>query len=51
MKPMRIGVCGIGCEKCPKMRQNKCPNAENGCAPKENKFCKIASCAFEKKMR
>ena len=51
MKSIRIGVCGIGCEKCPKMRQNKCPNGEIGCIPKENKFCKIASCAFAKKMR
>ena len=51
MNPIRIGVCGIGCEKCPRMVQNKCPNGENGCTPKENKFCKIATCAFGKKIR
>jgi hypothetical protein len=51
MRSIKIGVCGIGCEKCPRMVQGKCPNGENGCMPKENKFCKIASCAFSKKMR
>jgi hypothetical protein len=30
---------------------NKCPNGKNGCIPKENKFCKIATCAFAKKIR
>jgi len=47
---MKIGVCGIACEKCPKMMKGKCPNGEQGCKPKENKFCKIASCAFNKGM-
>jgi len=51
MKPIRIGVCGIGCEKCPRMVQSKCPNGEIGCIPKENKLCKIATCAFEKKIK
>jgi hypothetical protein len=51
MKQIKMGVCGIGCEKCPRMVQNKCPNGENGCIPKENKFCKIASCAYTKNMR
>jgi len=43
---MRIGVCGIACEKCPRMVKGICPNGEAGCTPKENRFCKVASCAF-----
>lgn len=45
---MKIGICGIACEKCPMMVRGKCPNGEEGCKPKENKFCKIATCAFHK---
>jgi len=45
---MKIGVCGIACEKCPLMTKGKCPNGIQGCIPKENKFCKIATCAFKK---
>ncbi len=45
---MKIGVCGIACEKCPRMTKGICPNGETGCVPKENKFCKIASCAFKR---
>jgi len=45
---MLISVCGIGCEKCPRRIQGKCPNGEQGCFPKENKMCKIATCAFKK---
>jgi len=45
---MKIGVCGIGCEKCPLMIQKTCPNYPEGCVPRENKFCKIATCAFKK---
>ncbi len=45
---MRIGVCGIACEVCPRMSQDMCPNGVVGCVPKENKFCKIATCAFHK---
>jgi hypothetical protein len=48
---MKIAVCGIACEKCPRMAQGKCPSGEKGCVQKENKFCKIATCAFEKKVR
>ncbi|NMC59766.1 MAG: DUF3795 domain-containing protein [Candidatus Methanofastidiosa archaeon] len=47
---MKIGVCGIACEKCPKMMRKECPNGDIGCVPKENKFCKIATCAYEKKI-
>ena len=45
---MRIGVCGIACEKCPRMVKNLCPNGVLGCRPKENEFCKVATCAFNK---
>ncbi|MHA2299196.1 MAG: DUF3795 domain-containing protein [Candidatus Hodarchaeales archaeon] len=47
---MKIGVCGIACEKCPRMTSGTCPNGEQGCRPKENKFCAIATCAFTKGM-
>jgi hypothetical protein len=45
---MRIGVCGIACEKCPRQVRHQCPNGDAGCRPKSNPFCKIATCAFEK---
>ncbi|OPX83339.1 MAG: hypothetical protein A4E53_04680 [Pelotomaculum sp. PtaB.Bin104] len=45
---MKIGVCGIACEKCPRMVKGKCPNGDEGCKPKDNKFCKISKCAFDK---
>jgi hypothetical protein len=45
---MRIGVCGIACEKCPRLVRGACPNGAEGCRPKENKFCAIATCAFHK---
>lgn len=45
---MKIGVCGIACEKCPKMQKKTCPNYPDGCKPKDNKFCKIATCAYQK---
>jgi hypothetical protein len=72
MLPMRIGVCGIACEKCPrrvgtsghaqsrptevagtrapglKGGARACPNGEAGCLPKDNPFCKIATCALGK---
>ena len=48
---MKIGVCGIACEKCPRMTKNICPNGKKGCIPKENKMCKIATCAYTKKVR
>jgi hypothetical protein len=44
-----IGVCGVGCEVCPKRLAGKCPNGSQGCMPRENKFCKICSCAYIKK--
>ena len=48
---MKIGVCGVACEKCPKMVLKTCPNGEAGCLPKENRFCAIASCAFQRGIR
>ena len=48
---MKIGVCGVACKKCPRMVADKCPNGEIGCTPKENKFCKMATCAFRKGVR
>jgi len=48
---MRIGVCGIACEVCPRMTSGSCPNGEGGCVPRTNKFCTICTCAFEKGMR
>ena len=48
---MKIGVCGIACERCPRMVKGLCPNGVQGCLPKENKFCQIASCAHRKGVR
>jgi hypothetical protein len=48
---MKIGVCGIACEKCPRMISGKCPSGDVGCIPRENKFCKIATCALKKGVR
>jgi hypothetical protein len=45
---MKIGVCGIACEACTRMVMQKCPNGEGGCRPKDNKMCKIATCAFNR---
>lgn len=45
---MRAGVCGVACEFCPRMVKGDCPNGVNGCVPRENRFCKICTCAFEK---
>jgi len=45
---MKVGVCGIACERCPRMQNATCPSGEAGCRPKLNPFCKISSCAFEK---
>jgi len=48
---MKIGVCGIACEKCPRMVKGTCPAGDQGCVPRENKFCKICTCAHEKGVR
>jgi hypothetical protein len=51
MNMMRMGVCGIACEKCPQMTKGECPNGETGCVPKSNPFCKIADCAYNNNMK
>jgi len=43
---MKVGVCGIACERCPRMAQDECPSGKQGCKPKQNQFCKISTCAF-----
>jgi len=48
---MKIGVCGIACEKCPRMIAGNCPNQDTGCIPRENKFCKIATCAYTRTVK
>ena len=48
---MKIGVCGIACEKCPRMTKGICPNGPAGCTPKENRFCAITTCASKKGVR
>jgi len=48
---MKIGVCGIACEICPRMVKGLCPNGEKGCTPRENEFCQVCSCAFKKGMQ
>ena len=45
---MKIGVCGIACEKCPRMQRGICPNGAVGCVARENKFCQICNCAHLK---
>ncbi len=45
---MKVGVCGIACEKCPTMTKGICPNRPEGCRPKENRMCAVATCAFHK---
>ena len=47
---MRIGVCGVACEKCPRMVAGECPSRDVGCIPKENKFCAVATCACRKEL-
>lgn len=48
---MKIGVCGVCCEICPRRVKGRCPNGDLGCVPRENEFCKIATCAFNKNVR
>lgn len=40
---MKIEVCGIACQLCPRMVQGKCPKVEAGCRPRENRMCWIAT--------
>lgn len=48
---MRIGVCGVACEVCPRMTRSTCPNGQTGCVPRENRFCRICDCAFRRGVR
>ncbi len=48
---MRIGVCGIACERCPRMVQGRCPHGQEGCRPKDNPFCRISTCAHRRGIR
>lgn len=41
-KKLKIGVCGIVCDKCPKYIKEECP----GCRP--NEFCPLPVCAQNK---
>jgi hypothetical protein len=45
---MKIGVCGIACEKCPRMVKGNCPSGNQGCIARDNKFCQVATCAYKK---
>jgi hypothetical protein len=47
---MKIGVCGIACEICPRMKSGICPSGESGCKPKENRFCAVSTCAYRKEL-
>jgi len=44
---MKIGVCSIACEKCPRMMRGAYPSGEEGSIHKENRFCKVATCAHK----
>lgn len=48
---MKIGVCGVSCEISPRRVKGVCPNGSQACVPRENQFCKIATCAFNKNVR
>jgi len=48
---MQIAVCGIACEKCPRRVAGTCPNGDQGCVPRENKFCAVCTCAFQRGVR
>ena len=48
---MKIGVCGIACERCPRMVAGKCPSGLAGCVPRDNPYCKVAACAYRRSVR
>jgi len=48
---MKVGVCGIACEICPRMVKGKCPSGSEGCKPRMNEFCAVATCAYKKGVR
>jgi len=45
---MRAGVCGIACEVCPRRLRGDCPSGEDGCRPRENPHCPVATCALRR---
>lgn len=45
---MKIGVCGIACEICPKMVRGECPVGESGCYPREKTRCAVCKCAYDR---
>ncbi|HSV41944.1 MAG TPA: DUF3795 domain-containing protein [Methanomassiliicoccales archaeon] len=51
MMQMKVGVCGIACEVCPRMVKGTCPHGSEGCKPEQNPFCVISSCAHSKGIR
>jgi hypothetical protein len=48
---IKIGVCGIACEACPRMTKGMCPHGTQGCTPQMNEMCAVATCAFKKGVR
>jgi hypothetical protein len=48
---MKIGVCGVACEKCPRMQNSTCPNGNAGCVARPNKFCQVCNCANQKAVK
>ncbi len=39
---LRVGVCGLLCERCPKLKRTEC----SGCAP--NPVCHLPACAGDR---
>lgn len=48
---MKISVCGIACQKCPRMQKEICPNGTEGCVPSLTGPCEIKHCAFNRNVR
>ena len=45
---MRIGVCGVACEACPRRTSGKCPAGADGCRARDNPYCAICTCAYKR---
>jgi hypothetical protein len=45
---MKIGVCGIACEVCPRMVRGQCPSGERGCVAWANPYCAVSNCAHSR---
>lgn len=48
---MKVGVCGIACEICPRMAQGKCPAGARGCVPRNHDICPVCRCAHARGIR